>query len=198
MEREKLPCPFPEVFAGDLTGNSSAAAANLSTPVQNVLDLTPLQTVNIVPPTKATKQFLNQKAPQALALNQPITPISVSRLKLYLKGYDPCLTDFLIFGFSNGFSLQCEVRPSELRSQNLSSTKDYPNAVDSKLKKELEAGRLAGPFSSPPLPNFCISPLGIVPKKAKREFRLIHHLSFPYGGSVNDGIPKDLAPVCHY
>ena len=45
--------------------------------------------------------------------------------------------------------------------------------------------------------NFRISPLGLVPKKAPGEFRLIHHLSFPEGSSVNDGIPRELSSV-HY
>ena len=63
---------------------------------------------------------------------------------------------------------------------------DNPEAVDAKLQKELEVHRLAGPFQSPPLSPFLISPLGLVPKKVQGEFRLIHHLSFPTGFSVND------------
>ena len=58
----------------------------------------------------------------------------------------------------------------------------------SKIKKETEALRLAGPFESPPFTEFCVSPLGVVPKKVPGEFRMIHHLSFPSGSSVNDGI----------
>ena len=60
-----------------------------------------------------------------------------------------------------------------------------------KLDKELTGNRLAGPFSSPPFNSFCVSPLGLVPKKTPGEFRLIHHLSFPKGVSVNDGIPSE-------
>lgn len=51
--------------------------------------------------------------------------------------------------------------------------------VDAKLKKELEAHRLASPFLSPPLSPF------------PGEFRLIHHLSFPKGSSVNNGISPE-------
>ena len=40
-----------------------------------------------------------------------------------------------------------------------------------------------------------ISPLGLVPKKTPSEFCLIHHLSFPCGSSVNDGIPRALCSI---
>ena len=32
--------------------------------------------------------------------------------------------------------------------------------------------------------------MGVVPKKDQSEFRLIHHLSYPKGNSVNDTIPE--------
>ena len=64
-----------------------------------------------------------------------------------------------------------------------------------KLNKEIEAARIAGPFLVPPFPNCRGSPLGIVPKKDPSEFRLIHHLSYPQGSSVNDSIPDDFSSV---
>ena len=72
-----------------------------------------------------------------------------------------------------------------------------PTAVDAKISKELDAQRLAGPFSSPPFLVFCISPLGLVSKKIEGEFRLIHHLSFPKGSSLNDGISSDHTRVSY-
>jgi len=44
---------------------------------------------------------------------------------------------------------------------------------------------------------FRISPLGLVPKKAEGEFHLIHHLSFPKGSSLNDGISPDHTSVSY-
>ena len=67
----------------------------------------------------------------------------------------------------------------------------------SKLQKEITAGRIAGPFTRPPFPDFRSSPIGIVPKKTPDEVRLIHHLSCPSGFSVNDNIPSDCSTV-HY
>ena len=43
---------------------------------------------------------------------------------------------------------------------------------------------------------FC-SPLGIVPKKNPSESRLIQHLSFPQGSSINDFIPSDFSSVSY-
>lgn len=54
---------------------------------------------------------------------------------------------------------------------------------------------ILGPFPVPSVPNLKVSPLGVVPKKTPGEFRLIHHLSHPKGGSVNDGIPEQLCSV---
>ena len=72
---------------------------------------------------------------------------------------------------------------------NLKSALETPKIVDRKLAKELGSKRLAGPFDNPPFAKFRTSPIGLVPKKNPGEFRLIHHLSFPKGSSVNDGIP---------
>ena len=68
------------------------------------------------------------------------------------------------------------------------SALNNPKVVEAKLKKELNANRFAGPYSSPPFPVFRVSLLKVVPKKNPGEFRLIYHLSFPQRNSVNDGI----------
>ena len=121
----------------------------------------------------------------------------MERLDFLLQGYAPALKQYLIDGFSFGFRIKFmgERRPFE--SPNLKSAQEQPHVVTAKLEKELEAGRIAGPFSSPPFPNLRCSPLGIVPKKDPSEFRLIHHLSYPKGSSVNDYIPEEFSSV-HY
>ena len=58
-------------------------------------------------------------------------------------------------------------------------------------------GRVLGPFKHPPFDNFRVSPLGVIPKKQPGKYRMIHHLSFPHGGSVNDFIPSESCSV-HY
>jgi hypothetical protein len=73
-------------------------------------------------------------------------------------------------------------------SPNLKSANEMPDITARKLAKELGKGRIAGPFSHQPFPNFRTSPIGLQPKKTPGEYRLIHHLSYPEGSSVNDGI----------
>ena len=73
----------------------------------------------------------------------------------------------------------------------------FPEVVRKKILKEVREGRVAGPFASPPFVNFRISPLGIVPKKEPNAYRLIHHLSFPAGSSLNDDIDTSLSSVSY-
>jgi hypothetical protein len=109
----------------------------------------------------------------------------------FLSGYQPDSVKFLISGFSHGFRLHFQGQRQHLNSKNLSSALQNPQAVDKKLEQELAANRLAGPFTIMPFQSFCVSPLGLVPKKAPGDFRLIHHLSFPKGRSINDGIAPE-------
>lgn len=67
--------------------------------------------------------------------------------------------------------------------------------MESKLRIELEKGRISGPFDHPPFPNFHCSPMAIVPKKTPGEFRRIHNLSAPKGHAINEGIPQHVATV---
>lgn len=62
--------------------------------------------------------------------------------------------------------------------------------------KEVELGRIAGPFTTLPLKSLRVSPVGLIPKK-DGTWRLIHHLSYPTGSSVNDFIDRDYCSV-HY
>ena len=77
-------------------------------------------------------------------------------------------------------------------SRNLISANQQPDVVKSNLLKEISLGRVAGPFSSSPLPNLQCHPVGVVPKKHSPKWCTIYPLSYPEGDSINDYIPKDL------
>ena len=77
-------------------------------------------------------------------------------------------------------------------SKNLPSATQHPQVVSETLAKEVELGRVAGPFNSPPFSNLQVSPIGVIPKKHSDKFRLIFHLSYPKtGGSINSRISKE-------
>ncbi|XP_067317701.1 uncharacterized protein [Anolis sagrei] len=126
------------------------------------------------------------------------SPIRLAHLQKWLKGYpDRASADYLLVGFSNGFRIPAQGPRIQFQSRNLKSLIGMEHIVRQKIGKELKEGRILGPFASPPTPQFRVSPLGIVPKKAQGEYRLIHHLSHPKGSSVNDAIPEHQSTV-HY
>lgn len=64
------------------------------------------------------------------------------------------------------------------------------------IEDDVAAGKKAGPFDAPPThlgsAAFCVSPIGAVPKPGKAKVRVIHHLSYPFGGdSINGNIAKE-------
>ena len=141
--------------------------------------------------------FVSQISPPIItpslpSLNLP-TPIKVDRLISLLSGYNHSTAEFLYSGFSFGFPIHFQGDRVSLTSKNLL----HPTTVDDKIRKDLDSHRLAGPFQFPPLHPFRISPLGVVPKKTPGEFRLIHHLFYPRGSSVNDGIDSEHTSVCY-
>ena len=119
----------------------------------------------------------------------------VQVLSAFLAGYDDA--EYLVNGFTNGFRLGYSGQRTSALSPNLKSCIDNPDTVTKKLNTEVALGRIRGPFECPPLPNLRVSPIGLVPKKAANEFRLIHHLSFPHGSSINDHIDPEFSSV-HY
>ena len=129
--------------------------------------------------------------------NKLPTPVIVERLDFFLSGYNHSIAVFLSSGFRDGFPLHYEGDPSCSDANNLISAIENPDVVDGKISKELKAGRLAGPFRTRPFDPFQISPSGVVPKKIPGEFRLLHHLSYPRGSSVNDGISPDHTSVSY-
>ncbi|CAJ0954863.1 unnamed protein product [Ranitomeya imitator] len=80
---------------------------------------------------------------------------------------------------------------------NLKSARESPDILREKLDKEIKLTQFRSPFNARPFANLRISLLGIVPKKEQGKYRLIHHLSYPKGRSVNNGIPSDDTTVTY-
>ena len=112
-----------------------------------------------------------------------------------LEGYDRDKADMLERGFRYGFKLGYNGQRKCHTSSYLHSASQYPKIVEQKLEKEIDQNRIAGPLLQRPYPNLQISPIRVVPKKEEGQFRLKHHLSYPFGSSVNDCIPEEIKQV---
>ena len=103
--------------------------------------------------------------------------------------------EILIEGFTHGFRLGYFGPRYPRDSPCLPSVLRNEQATLDKIKAEIDLGRMAGPFQKRPLGTLQCSPIGLVPKSKPGEFRLISHLSFPTGSSINDGISKEECSV---
>ena len=152
--------------------------------------------------------LLCQKKKKKIRCNQ--VPISTSHLprvnsslikdawEFYLLDYpDKQFVTSLLHIIDHGASLGFTGPNHPQACRNLSSAFDAPDAVNTSIHSLRKNGHIHGPFPSPPLPNFRASPLGTVTRKRKTKRRLINHLSWPTGSSVNDGIPDSEAHI-HY
>ena len=77
-----------------------------------------------------------------------------------------------------------------MRARNLPSAAAHLEVVTEYLRKECLAGRMAGPFASANFSPFHCSGLGVVPKQ-DGSWRVITHLSAPYGLSINEFIDPE-------
>ena len=129
------------------------------------------------------------------------TPVNVHKLKELLEQseYDRGETEFLLEGFSNGFSIgYCGKEDVKITSPNLKFREvGSPTILWNKVMKEVRESRYAGPFEQIPFKNYIQSPIGLVPKDGGKDTRLIFHLSYPRGKgtSVNANTPQDLCTV---
>ncbi|KAG5734538.1 Integrase/recombinase xerD like protein [Termitomyces sp. T112] len=83
---------------------------------------------------------------------------------------------------------------------NLKSALSAPSTIDSILKDittQVNHGQMQGPYTSPPFDNFCTLPIGAVTRKRSTKICHIHHLLWPKGSSVNDGIADSEASIMY-
>ena len=110
-----------------------------------------------------------------------------------MNGYEYSV--YLINGFSRGFRLGYVGDRVSFLTGNLKSCLELPDFVEEKIQKELKFRRIDGPFIRTPFDIFCVSPIGLVPKKEPNSYRVIQHLSYPEGTTSNDKIDPNLATV---
>ena len=116
----------------------------------------------------------------------PRTPINVHHLHQELSSHpDQVFVKQLIHDLQYGCAIGYSGSQFSHCSTNLPSAFQQPSVLDTSLASECSAGRILGPFQSPPLPNLRCSGLGMIPKH-DGGWHTIYHLSAPHGTSIND------------
>ena len=122
------------------------------------------------------------------------TPIRLDTLTSLLDRYPR--KDFILEGFTFGFSLQFEGTRGGFTSSNSTSVLKNMSVVLEKVNSEIKLGRIAGPFFRIPFPQLKCTPLSLREKSTPGSYRLLHNLSYPYDHTaVNFGIPEESKSV---
>ena len=128
------------------------------------------------PVTVARSKVLQRSRSQQPSVS---TPINIEVLEHELLPHpDRTFVNYLLNSLRFGTHIGYTGPQSPRVSHNLLSASQHPEVVTRNLAKEVNLGRVAGPFTSPPLPDLQCHPVG-------------HHLSYPEGVSINDYNPKD-------
>ena len=110
------------------------------------------------------------------------------------KDFVSLLLHIIEFGANIGFIGQQKVQFCE----NLKSISGNEQFVSEAVQKLVIDGHTVGPYSTLPLADFRCSPLGVVSRtRNPSKLRIINHLSWPQGSSVNDGIPDTEASISY-
>ena len=120
-----------------------------------------------------------------LPLVTPIRPLQLERELAFYPDKD--FVSQLIHNIRHGCCIGYEGPHFPHIARHLPSARAHPHIISEALAKECQAERMAGPYSSPPLPNARCSGLGVVPKK-DGGWRTICDLSSPPSSSINDFI----------
>ena len=120
-----------------------------------------------------------------------LTPINVDRFQHELCHHpNQDKVAYVVHGLRDGFHLGFHSSTSlKSAAGNMASALLNPQVINNYLQSEVQFGRVAGPFSQPPLPDLHVSRFGVIPKHHQPgKWRLILDLSWPAGHSVNNGI----------
>ena len=136
-----------------------------------------------------------------LDLENMVTPIKADVFGKLLKeaNYDEEKTNFIISGFTKGFSLGYQ-GPEKIRryAPNLKLTVGTHIDLWNKVMREVQQKRYVGLFKKIPFKYFIQSPIGLVPKDGGKNTCLIFHLLYPRQSknpSVNANTLTDLCKV---
>ncbi|KAF7368055.1 Integrase/recombinase xerD [Mycena sanguinolenta] len=183
------PCAWKRPHGSGRTCSPTTSSPRHGHPVD-----VPVPTSNrCLPPRPNTAPRAN-----AVSLDSPSTPTIHSVLNedawaFYLRDYPDAefvsvLLNIIRHGANLGFTGDKSISQTCTNLKSAFESDATFSALSSDIAAQVANGRTAGPFLTPPFENFRCSPLGAVSRKRSAKIRRIHHLSWPQGGSVNDGI----------
>lgn len=124
-------------------------------------------------------------------LHHSVKPVlNIERFDQLLQTYDRQKRNALIDRLSNGVETGYCGPYENVHIPNLVSASKRPEIMRSLLNKEVEKGRILGPYPHPPFSTQRINAMGFVPKKEPNQYRMIVDLSQPEGNSVNFHIDR--------
>ncbi len=112
---------------------------------------------------------------------------------------DPEFRHFILRGIEHGFRIGFNYEASRCQkaSHNVPSATEHPEPIEKYLANELGTGRIVGLLPGDE-ERVHINRFGVIPKPHQPgKWRLITDLSNPRGGSVNDGISRDLCSMAY-
>ena len=137
--------------------------------------------------------------PAVSGWNNIQSPMSARVWEEHLADHpDRAYCKYLVEGLRDGFRIGFRHGEVACRSasSNMQSANAHPEVVSDFLSSELRAGRVYGPVGPDLVPSVHVNRFGLVPKgHGTGQWRLIVDLSFPKGGSVNDGIEPEVCTV---
>lgn len=93
------------------------------------------------------------------------TPIKGNNLHKLVRSYpDRKVAYLLAQGFEGGFLLNYHGPRIKVEFRNMKSAIQHSNELAEKIKKEIDLGRVLGPFSAPPISNLRCNPVGFYHK----------------------------------
>ena len=102
-----------------------------------------------------------------------VTPLKISVWKDKLKFCNDPKASWALDGIQFGFKVAFSSGMLKSAEENMSSALSDPSVVDDYIKKELDRGSIAGPFSDDPINGLHFNPFGLIPKSAQGEWRMI-------------------------
>ena len=183
-----------EAAAAPLASSHTCAVNVDHQPIQHSLAHNASSNNRVVPQQQPCSQIL-QLAEETYVPPMPLKPNQLSKL---LSRYpDSDKVAYVIQGLKQGLTLEYTGQFKFRALENLPTAKLDPQLIRDRLNKEIQLGRMLGPFKEPPFPDLMCSPVGLVPKKDTDEMHMIIHLSFPYGQSINDFIDSEKASTSY-